>query len=1417
MIVVKLKFSGDDKPNQFEVESGELLLEAIERTTKEIPRVEVTTQQMFIVLVNGQIIAPEFWDKVKLETKDSVLITPNFMSGESGQMFKQILLIVIVAVASYYFPPAASLGNALLVAGITIGATLALNALIPPPVPSLGDLGGIGIGGPESSQTYTISGQSNQMRRLGSVPKIYGSHRMFPTLGANPYTELAVDPATGEVIQYLNAIFDFGLGSPLISDLRIGDTLLDTSSFQDFEYNFVDPNRPDTPADEFDERLDKAFSLYRGDRTVQSLSIGLIDGQSNIQNTDENPKEFPQEIIIDMVCPRGLYGFSSSGDRGDRRINLVIEFAPIDSSDFKAYNDLSAVNGFRGVGGTDFTDFKINPVGFFPADPEFFTYYAQYPRGGNSGSNNNNNNRWDQAYFRLGGNRVPLPKPGPNDNWEINTGTKIMAGSRLLGIIQTITDMGSYYNVLLDRAITDRYDLFVYEYQGFYKTTTPNTPPVYSGNLRGRMTLTASRHTIGAATIEASSTNPVYSSFRFTPKAIGQFKVRIRRVSTDGFFTRTTGEDLTWGALTTAFTNPPVKTTKRHVFMELRIRATNQLNGTIQNLSAIASQPIDIYDPDTQTWTRGITNNPAWVFCDLLTGEVNKKAVPKSRLHLDSILAWAAYCDEVPTPPPDQEYIEPRFQCNFILDYEATLQEVLGSVGGAAQASLNIIDGKYGVLVDRLKTVPVQIFTPRNSSNFSANRFYAPRPHGVKVKFIDPNLAWEVSESIVYDNGFNEENATEFDELTSFACTNFEQAWRFGRYMIAQNRLRQETISMSVDFENLVCTRGDYVQITQDVMQVGGRPARVKAVDGTTVFIDDSLDIDPDLSYGYVYRSKTGVIATFTLTVLSASSFQLDGDMPEVGDLIVIGEVGRLVLDCIVKSIQPNDDLSAQVTLVERANEIFDYESESELPEYDPQLSQTSNPDFKAPKAVIDLTLGDVTWECAETQSGYQFYAEIVWDIPVGSIYEFFEIWYNNGSGYRNVATTTSKFWKQILDQSRIGGQMGLKVVAVSAGGRKLNLIEMPEVTFATARKTTPPSDVQGFGLSITDQVLQIAWQSITDCDVYRYEVRYSPEVNDVWEASVPLQIVDRNVNSISVQARTGVYFIKAVDFAGNKSTNASQAITTIPNLFNLNIIETLNDAPDFEGLKEQVEKLGDAIVLQERVSGDVDTMQFYSDGYYLVQGLVDLGEIYSARLQSLIRADGYRFGELMSEWEHLSEVEHLSSADTDDWDVVAEYRVTTEILSMASWAHLSDVEHLNEGLGQGFTPWRPIPTIGDATGRAFQFRIHLRSITPNVTPRLFDGTIKIDMPDRTESFENLSSHASDPTQVTYSQKFTGPDPSPNIQISVDGAESGDYWQFENRNLEGFQIRFFDRDDVQVVRQFDVFVKGFGRRHVVTI
>lgn len=1415
MIKLKLSFGKDSSEQEFQIESGELLRSAIERATKEVPLGEFKLEDVFNTVVNGISVESDFWDKVKLKPEDIVLVTPKLKDGDSGQIFKQILIIGVAIAASAIFPPASftAVGSGLLVAGVTIAASLALNALIPPPNPDLG--GGIDLGGSDiaDSQMYSITGQSNEMKRLGTVPKVYGSHRVFPTLATIPYTELSVNPASGEIVQYLCGIYDFGLGSPKITDLAIGDTPFSSEAFDDFQYRLVDPNRPDTDQDEFDAPLNKEFTLYKGDRSTAQLSFDLLDGTEVIQNSRNNPDSLKQEILLDFACPRGLYSYSSGGDIGLELVNLHIDFAPVGSSDWKPYNDLTAVDSYDLIGGTEIVQFSYPIVPLLPTDVLFSTYFQSNTY--TTGNYANEFNYIVDVSTKQGTNKLLVSPTSGADSWQV--GRQVFYYQEFIGVIQSIATVSGHIELTLDRAFNSK---SAYQYRGHIDAPTlavPSPVPVISGDAYNVFNIRSSASDPSLASIRSSKTTPIYASFRFTPKALGQFQVRVRRVSSSGSYNQQVVNDTAWVALSTAFSRTPINTTKRHVFLEIRVKATNQLNGNIQNLSAVATQPVDVYDPDSETWSRQISSNPAWVFVDLLTGEVNKKAVAKTRLHLPSILAWADYCDAIPDSPPGQDFLFPRFSCNFLLDFDTTLQGLLQQVGGAAQASLNIIDGKYGVLVDRLKTTPIQIFTPRNSKDFTSTRFYSQRPDGVNVKYIDPQLGWEISEVAVYDNGFNQDNAINLEDMTSFACTSQEQAWRFGRYMIAQNKLRQETINLLVDFENLICTRGDYVQVCQDVMQVGGRPARVKSVSGSDIGIDDALDIDPDIEYGYTYRSAIGEIKTSTLTPIDARTFTVDGDIPAVGDLIVIGEVGKIVIDCIVKSINPNDDMSAQLSLVERANEIFDYESSGVLPEYDPQISQTSRPDFSPPKAVVGLAIDDLNWECAETQSGYNYFVQVSWDIPPGSVYENFEVWFDDGRGYKLAASTSAKYFKTNIDQTRLGYPHGIKVVAVAASGKKLQLVEMPEVTFTPVVKNTSPSDVTNFGMSITNQTLQLTWDFIADCDANKYEIRYSPDTNDVWEASTPLQLVDRNVNSVTVQARTGVYFIKAVDFAGNKSANASETITTIPGLFDLNVIETFNDAPGFIGQYEQTEKLGDAIVLRIKTMGDVNTMEFFPEGNYIVFDLLDLGDIYSVRLASYIRADGYRYGELMSSWDHLSDVDHLTTAESDDWNITAEYRATNEILAMSDWAHLADIDHINEGVGAGFTGWRPIPAIGDATGRVFQFRVRLESLTPNVTPRLFDATIKADMPDRVDTFENLLSSATDPYTVTYEKRFRGPSTSPNVQISIDDGATGDYWTFTNKNLEGFQIRFYDKLGAQVARRFDVAAKGYGSRHTVTI
>jgi len=1431
------------RPNSFSETTKELPFIAEESGTNLVKRVikecnypidDDKFLDHFQIVINGLKVEKEFWDIITIKESDTVLVAPELKRGDGAQLFKIAAIIAIAVVAPYAaagltFTGLAAAGVA---AAITIGGSLLLNALIPPPgLPSLG-----GLGSSEESQMYSITSQSNQPKKYGSVPKVYGRHRIYPILAANPFTEIAPDdepPHT--LIQNFYGLYDFGYGPMTVEDITIGGTPL--SFFANKDFKLVDFNKPVDDEGPWDEVLQEELSHYTNEVRTNNITYSLDRNEFNdagaaydeyevIRSAPVALDDAKQEIAINLICPQGLIAYATNGKTSNRTIELIVEFRKVSEPDnWKPFNDLEIVDSYSMPGGKSVYREKGLAMTALPTEKVMTTQaitgydlldtakgqyiYVTDPVSGNT----------VQKYsvtYTYGIKKRATYFIGLESDIKINDGVFVYGNQ--IGIISSIVDLGGgkfrynlkagvrysqplfYANVLRnspsDTSFYYEYGAYTNYYYGF--TSIPSTASESFIKFKYR--------SLGEVQLVEKGTTPKYFAVKFAPKEIDDYIIKITRTRSYSSATYRVQDALTVLNITTKFLTPVIITDKRHVFLDFKIRATNQINGSVQNLSAVVTSVLDVYDPITQTWSKQPTRNPAWVFCDLLTGEINPKPISKDRLHMESIVEWAEYCDEVPESNPLQPFVQPRFQCDFVLDFNTTLQSIINSVCNAAQASLNIVDGKYGVLIDKRKTVPVQIFTPRNSWDFSSSRSYFDPPHALKVKYVSPEKQWEIDEVIVYADGYDFETASDIQELQSFACTTYEQAWRFGRYMMAQSALRKETISISVDFEHIVCTRGDYVQITQDVMKVGGSPARVKSIVGNRVKIDDGIETAA-IPYGYIFRGVAGV-EQGTLTVVDSDEFDLTGPLPAVGDLIVIGPVDQVVFDCIVKTITPNDNYSATITLVEKADGVYEAESSAAIPVYDPQLNLIEDADT-TPPAVIDLAVTDNTWRVIG--SAYQYYIDLDWDVETGVAYELFEIYADSGAGYNLIDYTKESDFEYIVDEDNLGVEHSFKVLAVSASGKKITLLEAPSVQATPVRKITPPSDVTDLYINITNQVIQLEWPRISDPDLKEYLLRYSPRTEGAtYETSIPFARISGITNTASVQGRTGTYFVKALDLNNNESVNSAQAITSIPQLFDLNIIEETNDFPDLPGEKQAVQFDGSALVLKLLENGDALTNQYYPEGYYYYENFLDLGEIYTVRLQSLIEAEGFTVDDLMSNWITLDQVAALANAGNADWDVETYYRGTESFNVMADWQLLSDIDPISEGVQDNWTPWRKF-IMGDYTFRIAQFRLKLISNVASVTPRVFNGVIKADMPDRFETYNNLISELT-PKTILYSPAFKGPGTTPNIQVTIDDSQSGDYFAITNKSLNGFDIIFYDVNNNPVIRQFDIAVLGFGRK-----
>jgi hypothetical protein len=145
----------------------------------------------------------------------------------------------------------------------------------------------------------------------------------------------------------------------------------------------------------------------------------------------------------------------------------------------------------------------------------------------------------------------------------------------------------------------------------------------------------------------------------------------------------------------------------------------------------------------------------------------------------------------------------------------------------------------------------------------------------------------------------------------------------------------------------------------------------------------------------------------------------------------------------------------------------------------------------------------------------------------------------------------------------------------------------------------------------------------------------------------------------------------------------------------------------------------------------------------------------------------------------------------------------------------MDSIDQLSQGAPDAWTDWRKF-IAGDFTFRIAQFRLKLISNTLDVTPRVFDAKIKSDMPDRIESNNNIAVSALG-LRVSYPIPFKGPGTSPNLQVTLDNALSGDYADITNKDLTGFDVTVKDKNDLAKVGQIDYFAKGYGRKQTVVI
>lgn len=249
-----------------------------------------------------------------------------------------------------------------------------------------------------------------------------------------------------------------------------------------------------------------------------------------------------------------------------------------------------------------------------------------------------------------------------------------------------------------------------------------------------------------------------------------------------------------------------------------------------------------------------------------------------------------------------------------------------------------------------------------------------------------------------------------------------------------------------------------------------------------------------------------------------------------------------------------------------------------------------------------------------------------------------------------------------------------------------------------------PPSDVSGFRANLNGPSINLEWNAVPDLDLSYYLVRHALEETGATfaNATTAVEKVSRPATNVTVPTRPGTYLIRAYDKLGNASTLSSSVVVPAAALetFTNNLSST--QSPTFSGTKTGCSVVSGQLRITTTTSPP-------STATYDFSGYIDTGAV--RRVRSRVDINVNRFDVNAGLFDDLPGLFDSLPGLFDDF---------------TGGSQISDVDVLTyisitQQDPAGTPTWSPYQLFkaGDFYGRAFRFRVELKSQTSGVSPSI--------------------------------------------------------------------------------------------------
>jgi predicted phage tail protein len=247
------------------------------------------------------------------------------------------------------------------------------------------------------------------------------------------------------------------------------------------------------------------------------------------------------------------------------------------------------------------------------------------------------------------------------------------------------------------------------------------------------------------------------------------------------------------------------------------------------------------------TFKEAYTNNPAWIFYDLVLDPYYGlgERVDATMIDRWNLYRIGQYCDQL--VPDGAGGMEPRFACNLYLQKQADAYAALQDLA-AVFHGMSTWDGSQITVNADMPGDPVYTYNPSQILNNGEIKYAGTRSRDrhnlAMVTWDNPAQSFDTDKEPVFDDeGLAELGSVNEMSVEAYGCTSHGQAQRAGQWALLTEQTQIRGASFRVGLDGQIPKPGQIIAVADPMLAGRANGGRINSATGRVVTVDRDIEL----------------------------------------------------------------------------------------------------------------------------------------------------------------------------------------------------------------------------------------------------------------------------------------------------------------------------------------------------------------------------------------------------------------------------------------------------------------------------------------------------------------------------------------------------------------------------------------------